>query len=146
MRIATNGCSQKFHIPRYLLIYEQKFLKFRKCPISGGCNVFENAVFSCVITIQNHELEESDMNNIPCIQWQHVLKNYIVKDVLYRTQEILFNKEIFFPKKQNSKTTIMSFPCIATNQQVRCVQKQNYEYFIYTMAEILQKYAPEILE
>lgn len=53
----------------------------------------------------------------------------------------------FFPKlKGKYSTTVLKFPPRAAGTKERQVQKFAYDHFIYVMAELIQKYAPEILK
>ncbi len=53
----------------------------------------------------------------------------------------------FFQKPEwNCYPTVLRFPPEAAVAKERQVQKLNYDNFIHVMAEVIQKYAPEILE
>lgn len=41
--------------------------------------------------------------------------------------------------------TSMCFPSRVVSEREQKAQKQNYDYFVYTMAEMIKKYAPEII-
>lgn len=55
---------------------------------------------------------------------------------------IKFLKPFFFHKCYR---TVLRFPPEAADAKARQVQKLNYDSFIHVMAEVIQKYAPEIL-
>lgn len=52
----------------------------------------------------------------------------------------------FFHEPESScYPTVLRFPPKAADTKARQVQKLNYDSFIHVMAEMVQKYAPEIL-
>ncbi len=59
-------------------------------------------------------------------------------------------KKIFswpqFPVKREAYPTTLRFPPMAAGDNEKQVQQLNYNYFIRVMAEMVQKYAPEILK
>lgn len=63
-------------------------------------------------------------------------------------------KDVYTGKARNSQsiaarkdsTPIMHFPPQVTNAVEKQAQKMNYDYFIHTMADMMRKYAPELLD
>ena len=66
---------------------------------------------------------------------------------------ISFYKEAF-KKEEVSKMlflglgeyTLMKFPNINVSTTEKKIQNQNYNYFIHTMAEMIKKYMPDVIE
>lgn len=48
-------------------------------------------------------------------------------------------------KNEPYNTVVLKFPTWAEGEDARCAQQYNYDYFIRFMAEMIQKYAPEIM-
>jgi len=92
----------------------------------------------------------------PFISYDYIKKidfaNAIKKsDVIY-THRSVFGKlkcpilPFFQEPERNCYPTGLWFPPEAAVAKERQVQKLNYDNFIHVMAEVIQKYAPEILE
>lgn len=54
-------------------------------------------------------------------------------------------QSLFHEPESSCYPTVLRFPPEATDAKARQVQKLNYDHFIHVMAEMVQKYAPEIL-
>lgn len=61
----------------------------------------------------------------------------------YRIEELLWS---FLEESRRSYYTSLSFPLRAVNSGKLQTQQHNYDYFINTLAEMVEKYAPDILE
>ena len=61
----------------------------------------------------------------------------------YKTEELLTS---FLKEQERCYCTLFSFPPQKVNSKVKKTQHQNYDYFIHTLAELVEKYAPDILE
>lgn len=71
----------------------------------------------------------------------------ILTGLLYGHRAIPFQNEIrFFSDEERHQTTAMHFPSKITEEKEKQAQKLNYDYFIYTMADLMKKYAPEITD
>ena len=60
---------------------------------------------------------------------------------LYQAKE-MFNS--FIEGTRHYYFTAMRFPSSLVSVREQQVQRQNYDYFVHTMAELIKKYAPEI--
>lgn len=69
--------------------------------------------------------------------------DFIMYKVSYRPEELL---QSFLEESRRCYYTSLRFPSRVADGGVLQAQSQNYDYFIYTMAEMMKKYAPEILE
>lgn len=72
-----------------------------------------------------------------------LLKNVLVSRLGYKTEELLTS---FLKEQERCYCTLFSFPPQKVNSKVKKTQHQNYDYFIHTLAELVEKYAPDILE
>ncbi len=54
-------------------------------------------------------------------------------------------KELFIEEAKRCYFTSMHFPSRVVSVRERQAQQQNYDYFVHTMAEMIKKYAPEII-
>ena len=73
------------------------------------------------------------------------LKNIEIKnplDVIISRQELWKEKKIGWLIERTY--TLMSFPHRIANITEKQVQKQNYDYFIHTMAEMVEKYQEKV--
>lgn len=76
----------------------------------------------------------------------------ILLEKLFKTEVLLIRrncknkkfKAMFLNKQQLYSSTIMKFPNKSEKGNEAKVQKQNYDYFIHTMAELIKKYIVEI--
>lgn len=69
---------------------------------------------------------------------------------LYMSRSVLKGIKLLIPSffhepESSSYPTVLRFPPEAAGTKARQVQKLNYDSFIHVMAEMVQKYAPEIL-
>lgn len=69
--------------------------------------------------------------------------DFIMYKSLYQSEKLL---DIFLKESERCYYTSLRFPSRIAGGGVLQVQSQNYDYFIHTMAEMIKKYAPEILE
>lgn len=76
-------------------------------------------------------------------EWERFRPLHVSRPVL---KGIKFLIPSFFHEPENScYPTVLRFPPEAADTEARQVQKLNYDSFIHVMAEMVQKYAPEIL-
>lgn len=81
-----------------------------------------------------------------------ILKKDVICSVSHERQKGLIPdwKQIFswsqFPAKREVYPTTLKFPPMAAGENEKQVQQLNYNCFIRVMAEMVQKYAPEILK
>ena len=61
----------------------------------------------------------------------------------YEPEKLL---DAFLKESERCYYTSLRFPSRVADSGVLQAQSQNYDYFIHTMAEMMKKYAPEILE
>lgn len=61
----------------------------------------------------------------------------------YQPEKLL---QLFLEESRRCYYTLMSFPSSVVSVREQQAQRQNYDYFIHTMAEMMKKYAPEILK
>ena len=71
------------------------------------------------------------------------LKNVLVRRLGYKPEELLTS---FLKEQERCYCTSFSFPPKKANGKAKKTQQQNYDYFINTLAEMVEKYAPDILE
>ena len=71
------------------------------------------------------------------------LKNVLVSRLGYKPEELLTS---FLKEQERCYCTLLYFPPKKVNSKVKKTQQQNYDYFINTLAEMVEKYAPDILE
>ena len=67
----------------------------------------------------------------------------ILKREAYQSEQLL---QLFLEESKRCYCTSMRFPTRVTSVREQQVQRQNYDYFVHTMAEMIKKYAPEITE
>lgn len=53
--------------------------------------------------------------------------------------------DLFIEEAKRCHYTSMHFPSRVVSVRERQAQQQNYDYFVHTMAEMIKKYAPEII-
>lgn len=75
-------------------------------------------------------------------------KNYPLGKMLvsrqeYKPEDLLSG---FLEERKRCYCTSLSFPHTIYDSKVKRTQQQNYDYFINTLAEMVEKYAPDILE
>lgn len=77
-----------------------------------------------------------------------------IKDVQEMSKYVLWCKSenpqktllsAFLEESKRCYYTAFKFPKKVVSQQEKQAGQQNYEYFIHTMADMMKKYAPEIL-
>ena len=61
----------------------------------------------------------------------------------YEPEKLL---DAFLKESERCYYTSLRFPSRVADGGVLQAQSQNYDYFIHTMAEMMKKYAPEILK
>ena len=61
----------------------------------------------------------------------------------YEPEKLL---DAFLKESERCYYTSLRFPSRVADSGVLQAQSQNYDYFIHTMAEMMKKYAPEILK
>lgn len=69
--------------------------------------------------------------------------NIIMSRNSYQVKELL---NLFLDETKRCYCTSMRFPSRLVGVREQQVQRQNYDYFVRTMAEMIKKYAPEIIE
>lgn len=69
--------------------------------------------------------------------------DFIMYKDSYRPEELI---QSFLEESRRCYYTSLSFPSRVVDSGVLQAQSQNYDYFIHTMAEMMEKYASEILE
>lgn len=71
-----------------------------------------------------------------------IIGNRMDEDIIYCSQGSIplagFLNPAIYPQ-----STIFHFPSISEKPEKRLMQKDSYEYFINTMADMVQKYTPE---
>lgn len=70
-------------------------------------------------------------------------KEMIVKRKAYQPEQLL---QLFLEETKRCYYTSMCFPSRVVSVREQQAQRQNYDYFVHTMAEMIKKYAPEITE
>jgi len=68
-----------------------------------------------------------------------------LKDIIHKK---LGNKNLFLNMKfaEDGEYTAMKFPSKNAGNKEKKIQKQNYNYFIHTMAEMIEKYMLDMEE
>lgn len=66
----------------------------------------------------------------------------IMSRVSYQEEELL---TLFLEETKRHYYTTMSFSSRIVGGREQQAQQQNYDYFVHTMAEMIKKYAPEII-
>ena len=61
----------------------------------------------------------------------------------YKSEELL---TAFLEEAKRCYCTSLSFPSKVASDRERQAQKQNYDSFIYTLADLIKKYAPELAD
>lgn len=61
----------------------------------------------------------------------------------YKPEELL---TVFLEEAKRCYCTSMRFPSRVTSGREQQAQRQNYDLFVNTMAELIKKYAPELLD
>lgn len=61
----------------------------------------------------------------------------------HQAKELL---NLFLEETKRCHYTSMHFPSRVVSVREQQAQRQNYDYFVHTMAEMIKKYAPEITE
>lgn len=69
--------------------------------------------------------------------------DFIMYKASYQPEKLL---QSFLEESRRCYYTSLQFPSRIADSTELQTQNQNYDYFIHTMAEMMQKYAPEILE
>ena len=72
-----------------------------------------------------------------------VSTDMIVRREAYQPEQLL---QLFLEETKRCYYTSMCFPSRVANVKEQQAQRQNYDYFVHTMAEMIKKYAPEITE
>lgn len=67
----------------------------------------------------------------------------ILKREAYQPEQLL---QLFLEETKRCYYTSMRFPSRVASVKEQLAQRQNYDYFVHTMAEMIKKYAPEITE
>ena len=71
------------------------------------------------------------------------VENMLAVRQAYEPEKLL---DAFLRESERCYYTSLSFPSRVADSSVLQAQRQNYDYFIHTMAEMMKKYAPEILK
>ena len=66
----------------------------------------------------------------------------IIKREAYQPEQLV---QLFLEETKRHYYTTMSFSSRIVGSREQQAQQQNYDYFVHTMAEMIQKYAPEII-
>ena len=69
--------------------------------------------------------------------------DFLICKEAYKPEELL---QIFLEETKRCYYTSMHFPSRVVSGSERQVHQQNYDYFVHTMADMIKKYAPEIIE
>lgn len=69
--------------------------------------------------------------------------DFIMYKEAYKPEELL---QLFLEETKWCYYTSMRFPSRVVSGREQQAQRQNYDYFVHTMAEMIKKYAPEITE
>lgn len=72
-----------------------------------------------------------------------LVENMLAVRQAYEPEKLL---DAFLRESERCYYTSLSFPSRVVDSSVLQAQRQNYDYFIHTMAEMMKKYAPEILK
>lgn len=67
----------------------------------------------------------------------------ILKREAYQPEQLL---QLFLEETKRCYFTSMRFLSRVASVREQQAQRQNYDYFVHTMAEMIKKYAPEITE
>lgn len=67
----------------------------------------------------------------------------IMKREAYHPEELF---EMFLEETKRCYCTSLRFPSKVVSVREQQAQRQNYDYFVHTMAEMIKKYASEITE
>lgn len=71
------------------------------------------------------------------------VENMLTVRQAYEPEKLM---DAFLKESERFYYTSLRFPSRVADSGVLRVQSQNYDYFIHTMAEMMKKYASEILE
>lgn len=71
------------------------------------------------------------------------VENMLAVRQAYEPEKLL---DAFLKESKRCYYTSLRFPSRVVDSGVLQAQSQNYDYFIHTMAEMMKKYAPDILE
>ena len=71
------------------------------------------------------------------------VENMLAVRQAYEPEKLL---DAFLRESERCYYTSLSFASRVADSSVLQAQRQNYDYFIHTMAEMMKKYAPEILK
>ena len=71
------------------------------------------------------------------------VENMLAARQAYEPERLL---DAFLKESERCYYTSLRFPSRVADSGVLQAQNQNYDYFIHTMAEMMKKYAPEILK
>ena len=71
------------------------------------------------------------------------VENMLAVRQAYEPEKLL---DAFLRESERCYYTSLSFPSRVADSSVLQAQRQNYDYFIHTMAKMMKKYAPEILK
>ena len=69
--------------------------------------------------------------------------DFIMSRKPYQPEQLL---QLFLEESKRCYYTSMRFPSRVGSVREQQAQKQNYDYFVHTMAEMIKKYAPEVAE
>ena len=85
--------------------------------------------------------------------YEYIYRNSIKNEEL-SANDLIVSKSIplnidysnlFVDEERRCYYTTMRFPSRLVSDREQEAQKQYYDYFVYTMAEMIKKYAPEII-
>ena len=69
--------------------------------------------------------------------------DFIMSRKQYQPEQLL---QLFLEESKRCYYTSMCFPSRVASVREQQAQKQTYDYFVHTMAEMIKKYAPEVTE
>lgn len=69
--------------------------------------------------------------------------DFIMSRKPYQPEQLL---QLFLEESKRCYYTSMRFPSRVVGVREQQAQRQNYDYFVHTMAEMIKKYVPEITE
>lgn len=78
---------------------------------------------------------------------KYLCKNILVSGLLCWSEGTFSKREVsFFSEEERYCTTVMHFPAKNVEDEIKQAQNLNYDYFVQTMADMIKKYAKEILD